>query len=81
MTQDIENDPDETENQNENIVQMTYDPICDDMSEIVIDGGTDGSYKSPETFEKAWNHKNNYLRRKWREAIKKELENKNTNKV
>ena len=27
MTQEIENDPDETGNQNENIVQMIYDPI------------------------------------------------------
>ena len=29
MTQEIENDPDKTENQNENIVQMTYDPTHD----------------------------------------------------
>ena len=33
MTQEIENDLDETENQNENTVRMTYDPTYDDMSE------------------------------------------------
>ena len=55
MTQEIENDLDETENQNENIVWMTYDLSSDDMSEIVLVGGTDESYKSSETFEKAWN--------------------------
>ena len=39
---------------------MIYDPMRDDMSEIVLFGGTDESYKSPETFEKAWNHENDY---------------------
>ena len=42
---------------------------------------TDESYESPETFEKAWNHPNYYLRDKLREAIKKELENIEKNKV
>ena len=48
---------------------MTYDPTRDDMSEIVLVGGTDESHKSPKTFEKAWNHEDNCLRSKWREAI------------
>ena len=51
------------------------------MSEIVLVGGTEESYESPETFEKAWNHPNNYLRNKWREAITKELENMEKNEV
>ena len=79
ITQEIENDPDETENHNEKKVWMTYDPTRDDMSEIVLVRGTDETYESPETFEKAWNHENNYLRSKWREAIKKELENMEIN--
>ena len=54
MTQQIENDLDKTENQNENIVRITHDPVHDDMSEIVLVG------ESPETFDKAWNHENDY---------------------
>ena len=79
LTQEIENDPDETEYQNENIVWMTYDPTRDDMS--VLAGGTDESYKSPETFEIAWNHEKDYLRSKWREPIDRELENMEKNQV
>ena len=60
---------------------FTYDPTCDDVSEIVLVGGMDESYKSLEIFEKAWNHENDYLRSKWREAIEKELENMEKNKV
>ena len=59
---------------------MTYNPMRDNMSEIVLVGGMDESYKSPEAFEKIWNHENNYLRNKWREAIKKEFENTEKNK-
>ena len=32
MTQDTENDPDESENQNVNTGQMTYDPMHDNNS-------------------------------------------------
>ena len=39
------------------------------------------SYESPKTFEAAWCHENNFLKGKWREAIKKELENMEKNKV
>ena len=81
ITQEIENDPVETENQNDNIVCMTYDPTSDDMSEILLVGETDESYKSLETFEKVWSHENDYLRSRWREAIKKEVENIEINKV
>ena len=49
---------------NDNIVRTTYDPRCDDLSEIVIVGGMDVSYESLEIFEKAWNHENDYLRSK-----------------
>ena len=41
---------------------MTYDPTHDDMSDIVLVGVNNESYKSLETFEKVWNHENNYLR-------------------
>ena len=60
MTQEIENDLDEAENQNENIVRMNYDPTHDDMSDILLVGEMHESYKSPETFEKACNYENNY---------------------
>ena len=63
------------------MVQMTHEPTHDNMAEIVLVGGTDESYVSPETFKKVWNHKNDYLRNKWREAIKKEFENMEKNKV
>ena len=75
MTQGTEYDPDELENQNMNKVRMTCDPMHDNVSEIVLVGGTDESYDSPETVEKEWNHENGYLRSKWREAIKKDFDN------
>ena len=43
---------------------MTYDSTRDIMSEIVLVGVLDKSYKSSETFEKIWNHGNDYLRSK-----------------
>ena len=81
MTQEIRNDLDETENQKENTVRMAYDRTCDNLSEIVLVGATDESYKSPKTFEKAWNHENNYVRSKWSDAIEKEVENMEKNQV
>ena len=75
MTQETENDPAESENQNTNTIWMTYDPTRDKMSKIVLVGGMDESKKSLETFEKAWDHEDDYLRSKWRQAIKKEFEN------
>ena len=81
MTQEIRNDPDETEKQNENTVQMTYDPTHDDVSEIGLVGGTDESYESLKIFEKAWNYDDNYLRSKSRDTMKKELKNMEQNKV
>ena len=45
------------------------------MAEVVLVGGTDISYKSPEQFNDAWYNKNPKLRLKWREAIKKEFDN------
>ena len=51
------------------------------MSKIVLVGGTHESYKSPKTFVKAWNHEDNYLRGKWIDAIKEELEHLEKNKV
>ena len=77
MTKENSNDS----KKNDKIVRIAYDPTRDDMSEIVLVGRTDESYESPETFDKAWNHPNNYLRNKWREAIKKEFENMEKNKV
>ena len=65
MTEENKNDL----NKNDNIVRIAYDPTFDNMPEIVLVGGTDESYKSLETFEKAWNHPNDHLRNKWREAI------------
>ena len=47
-------------------IKTTYDTTLDDMSEIVLVGGTNESCESPETFEAAWNDKNDYLRGKWR---------------
>ena len=60
MTPETENDLGETEYQNENTVLMIYNPTHDNMSEILLVGGTDKSYKSPETCGKAWNHENYY---------------------
>ena len=69
---------DETEPENENTVeiendreQMTYDSTRDDVTDILLVGGTDESYEALEKFEEAWNNKNPYLRDKWREAIQK----------
>ena len=74
-TSETESTSDNQETTVDNTIRVTHDPTRDDMAEIVLVGGTDESYESPETFEKAWNHNNDYLREKWREAIKKEFEN------
>ena len=58
---------------------MTYDPTRDDVRDILLIGGTDESYKSPEKFDEAWNNKNPYIRDKWTEAIQKEFENMENN--
>ena len=60
---------------------MRYDPTRDDVTDILLVGGTDESYKAPENFEEAWNNKNPYLTDKWREAIQKEFENMEKNNV
>ena len=58
---------------------MTYDPTRDDLTDILLVGGTDESYKASEKFEEAWNNQNPYLRDKWREAIQKEFKNMEKN--
>ena len=50
---------------------MTYDPMRDDVTDILLIGETDESYEALKKFDKAWNNKNPYLRDKWREAIQK----------
>ena len=49
------------------------------MAEVVLVGGTDEIYKSPEKFNDACYNENPKLWLKWREAIKKEFENMGKN--
>ena len=60
----------ETKQENENeveesndCIQMNYDPMRDDVIDILLVEGTDES-EAPEKFEKAWNNENPYLRDK-----------------
>ena len=57
----------ETEQENEkkveeenDRVQMTYDPTRDDVTDILLVGGTDESYEALEKFDEAWNNENPY---------------------
>ena len=56
-------------------------PTTNDMAEVVLVGGTDESYKSPEWFNDTWYNDNPKLQLQWREAIKKEFENVEKNHV
>ena len=51
------------------------------MAEVVLVGGTDESYESPERFNDVRYNENPKLRLKWREAIKKEFENMEKNHI
>ena len=52
MTEEMTEKNQKDQNENNNVVRIAYDPTRDDMSEIVLVGGMDESYESPETFEK-----------------------------
>ena len=67
------------ESQNEK--NIPENPTTNNMAEVVLVGGTDESYKSPDQFNDAWYNENPKLRLKWREAIKKEFENMEKNQV
>ena len=71
---ELRNKPNVSENnkvevENNVQLQMTYDPTRDDITDILLVGGTDESYEAPEKYNEAWNNENPYLRDKWREAI------------
>ena len=71
-----ENTQQENENQAQQEttrLQMTYNPMKDDVSDILLVEGTDENYKAPEKFDEAWNNENPYLRDKWKEVFKKNL--------
>ena len=60
---------------------VSENPTTNNMAEVVLVGGTDESYKSPERFNDAWCNKNPKPRLKWREAKKKNFENMEKNHV
>ena len=60
---------------------VSENPTTNNVAEVVLVGGADESYESPERFNDAWYNKNPKLRLKWREAIKKEFENMEKNHV
>ena len=56
-------------------------PTTNDVAEVVLVGGTDESYESPESFNYTWYNENLKLFLKWRESIKKEFQNMEKNHV
>ena len=60
---------------------MSENSTTNDVAEVVLVGGTDESYKSPEQFNDARYNKNPKQWLKWREAIMKEFENMEKNQV
>ena len=60
-------------NQSLNKENILENSTTNNVAEVVLVGGTDKSYESPERFYDAWYNKNPKLQLKWREAIKKEL--------
>ena len=56
-------------------------PTTNDVAEVVLVGGMDEIYESPESFNDVWYNKIPKLRLKWREGIKKEFQNMENNHV